>query len=128
MINEFQKAETVFIPSQRLPETMNLENFIKENFQIPNNDLERILDFVKSDIGLEKIIFELPRLIKSKLSYDKLQIKFYDEFQNDYLQLEVSIFSSIDVSTSLKLEEMLEHQLYELYDCNSADKILIILE
>lgn len=129
MIQNFQKAERIFIQqSNRQTNTMNLENFIKENFEIPDNDLERICEFIIQDNDLEKIILNLPHMIQRETPYKKLLIKFYDEFQEDYLQLEVSIITSMDIANSLKVEDKLEQKLYELYDLNSADKILLIME
>ena len=129
MIQKFQETERTFVPSyEEKTSTITLENFIKENFQIPNEDLKKICEFVSHDRELEKIIFELPNLIQKEITYEKLQIKFYEEFQEDYLQLEVNIFTSIDTITSLKIEDLLEQRLYELFESNSADKILLIME
>ena len=129
MIQKFQETERIFVPSyEEKTSTITLEKFIKENFQIPNDDLKKICEFVSHDRELEKIIFELPNLIQKEITYEKLQIKFYEEFQEDYLQLEVNIFTSIDTITSLKIEDLLEHRLYELFESNSADKILLIME
>ena len=129
MIQKFQETERIFVPSyEEKTSTITLENFIKENFQIPNEDLKKICEFVSHDRELEKIIFELPNLIQKEIAYEKLQIKFYEEFQEDYLQLEVNIFTSIDTITSLKIEDLLEQRLYELFESNSADKILLIME
>lgn len=129
MIQKFQEAEQIFIPSyEKATGTQDLKTFITENFQLPDNDLERICEFIIQDSELEKIILEIPTLIKSKIAYDKLQIKFYDEFQEDYLQMEVIIFTDMDVETSLQIEDELEYKLYEFYDSNSADKVLIITE
>lgn len=129
MIQKFQETERIFIPSyEEKTSTITLEKFIIENFQIPNDDLKKICEFVSNDTELEKIIFELPNLIQSEITYDKLQIKFYEEFQEDYLQLEINIFTSIDTITSLKIEDRLEQRLYELFESNSADKILLIME
>lgn len=129
MIQKFQETERIFVPSyEEKTSTITLENFIKENFQIPNEDLKKICEFVSHDRELEKIIFELPNLIQKEITYEKLQIKFYEEFQEDYLQLEVNIFTSIDTITSLKIEDLLEQRLYELFESNSADKILLIME
>ena len=129
MIQKFQKTERIFIPSYKeKTNTITLEKFLMENFQFPDEDFEKICGFVRQDIGLEKIIFELPNLILSEIKYNKLLIKFYDDFQEDYPQLEVNIFTPIDTVTSLKVEEKLEEKLYELYDHNSADKLLIIME
>jgi hypothetical protein len=129
MIQKFQETERIFVPSyEEKTSTITLEKFITENFQIPNDDLKKICEFVSHDRELEKIIFELPNLIQKEITYEKLQIKFYEEFQEDYLQLEVNIFTSIDTITSLKIEDLLEHRLYELFESNSADKILLIME
>lgn len=129
MIQKFQKTERIFIPSYKeKTNTITLEKFLMENFQFPDEDFEKICGFVRQDTGLEKIIFELPNLILSEIKYNKLLIKFYDDFQEDYPQLEVNIFTPIDTITSLKIEEKLEAQLYELYDPNSVDKLLIIME
>ena len=127
MIQKFQKAERNFIPEyEQTTITENLEKFIKENFKIPDNDLERICSFIRKDRELEKIIFELPAIVQNKIQYKELQIRLYDEFQNEeYTQLEVIIFADTDVKTSLKLENELEN---ELYDMESTDKILIIME
>ncbi|WP_407422381.1 hypothetical protein [Methanobrevibacter sp.] len=129
MIQKFQETERIFAPSYKEKTgTITLEKFIIKNFQIPDDDLKKICEFISGDCELEKIIFELPNLILSEITYDKLQIKFYDEFQEDYLQLEIGIFTPIDIITSLKAEEKLEKKLYELYGSNSADKLLLIME
>lgn len=129
MIQKYQKAERIFAPSNNIKNTYgNLEKFIIENFQIPNNDLKRICQFIREDNNLEKIIYDLPRLIQSEISYNRLQIKFYDEFQDDELILEVTAFSSLNIENILKKEDELIHRLYENYSEKSADKILIFIE
>lgn len=129
MIQKYQKAERIFAPSNNIKNTYcNLEKFIIENFQIPDNDLKRICQFIIEDNNLEKIIYDLPRLIQSEISYNRLQIKFYDEFQDDELVLEVTAFSSLNIENILKKEDELIHRLYENYSEKSADKILIFIE
>lgn len=129
MIQKFQETERIFVPSyEKKTSTISLEKFITENFQIPDDDLERICEFINQDSELEKIIFELPALIRNEITYDKIQIRFYAEFQEDYLQLEINIFTSIDPVSSLNVEDKLEQKLYELYGSNSADKILLIMK
>lgn len=129
MIQKYQKAERIFAPSNNIKNTYgNLEKFIIENFQIPDNDLKRICQFIREDNNLEKIIYDLPRLIQSEISYNRLQIKFYDEFQDDELVLEVTAFSSLNIENILKKEDEIIHRLYENYSEKSADKILIFIE
>ena len=129
MIQKYQKAERIFAPSNNIKNTYdNLEKFMIENFQIPDNDLKRICQFIREDNNLEKIIYDLPRLIQSEISYNRLQIKFYDEFQDDELVLEVTAFSSLNIENILKKEDEIIHRLYENYSEKSADKILIFIE
>ena len=129
MIQKYQKAERIFAPSNNIKNTYgNLEKFIIENFQIPNNDLKRICQFIREDNNLEKIIYDLPRLIQSEISYNRLRIKFYDEFQDDEVVLEITAFSSLNIENILKKEDEIIHRLYENYSEKSADKILIFIE
>lgn len=129
MIQKYQKAERIFAPSNNIKNTYdNLEKFMIENFKIPDNDLKRICQFIRKDSNLEKIIYDLPRLIQSEISYNRLQIKFYDEFQDDELVLEVTAFSSLNIENILKKEDEIIHRLYENYSEKSADKILIFIE
>lgn len=129
MIQKYQKAERIFAPSNNIKNTYgNLEKFIIENFQIPDNDLKRICQFIREDNNLEKIIYDLPRLIQSEISCNRLQIKFYDEFQDDEVVLEITAFSSLNIENILKKEDEIIHRLYENYSEKSADKILIFIE
>ncbi len=108
--------------------TMPLYDFLIKNFQVPNNDLERICNFISKDTKLERIIFDLPSLIQSNMQYEKLQINFNDELEDGCLHLEVGIFSPLDIQNSLKLENSLEEQLYDLYDWDSCDKVILNVE
>ena len=129
MIQKYQKAERIFAPSNNIKDTYgNLEKFIIENFQIPDNDLKRICQFIREDNNLEKIIYDLPRLIQSEISYNRLQIKFYDEFQDDEVVLEITAFSSLNIENILKKEDEIIHRLYENYSEKSVNKILIFIE
>lgn len=130
VIQKFQKAEKIFIPSDDIgDETQNLRDFIVKNFQIPDNDLERIIKFINEDEELEKLILNLPTLIQSEVSYEKLEMKFYEEFQYDELILEVTAFTSnLNIQNCLKKEDELIHKLYGQYNEQSSDKILIFIE
>lgn len=129
MIQKFQQAERIYIPNySEKTDTMNLKNILSENYEIPDGSLERINEFISNDRGLEKIIFELPSLIQKKTLYINIKLKFYDEFKDKYLQLEVNITTSLNTQTFLKVEYELEQQLYELFEGNSADNLLLIME
>ena len=129
MIQKFQKAERIFVPkiNENNP-TKNLKKFLIDNFQIPDNDLDRICDFIRNDTELEKIIFELPNIIQGEISYEKLQIKFYEEFQEDELVLEVTAFSSLEYEKLLDIEDNFIHNLYNKFSEKSVDKIIVFIE
>ncbi|MBQ2666803.1 hypothetical protein [Methanobrevibacter sp.] len=126
---EFQKSVPSYTRSVDLKSNNNdLVELIKNNFKIPNNDLDNIISFIDEDEELKKIIFELPSIIRKEFPDDDMQIKFYDEFQESELILEVGIFSSFDEKSSFEKEKSLENNLYEKYDWDSVDKILILME
>ena len=129
MIQKFQITEQIFAHSNEdKTNTIPLKDFLIKNFQIPNDDLERICNYISKDTKLERIIFDLPGLIQSRVQYEKLQINFNDELEDGCLHLEVGIFSSLDMKNSLKLENSLEEQLYDLYDWDSCDKVILNVE
>lgn len=126
---EFQKVERTYVSNvEHALNNTNILEFIKNNFKIPDDNLKEISSFIKKDSELEKIIFELPNMIKKEFPNDKLQIRFYDEFTEDELILEVGIFTSFGEKTSFEKEKKLENMLYENYGWDSADKVLIIME
>lgn len=126
---EFQEADRSYNPIIEPNFDNNaLNEFLTDNFKIPNNNLSEITSFIDKDNELKKIIFELPDLIKKEFPQDEIQIRFYDEFKEDELILEVGILSSFDEKTSFEKEKILENRLYDKYNWNSADKLLIIME
>ena len=123
-----QKAERINKPTEINNATSNLNDFLSGNFQIPNDNLDRISQFIGQDKNLEKIIFELHDMIKTESEYDKLQIKFFDEFQDDELVLEVTALTSLDFKEALSKEDELIHRLYNDFSEKSADKVLILMD
>ncbi len=124
-----QKAEQIFIPIKNIEtDTLKLKKFISDNFCIPDDNLDIICEFITHDIELKKIIFQLPEMIKQQVFYDKLAIKFFDEFKEDFTQLEIGIYVKLDPKSSLDIEQQLEHKLYQSFQWDSVDKILLIME
>ena len=112
MIQKFQKSEQIFIPSNDIQNTgENLKEFMTKNFELPDDNLEQITSFIEKDCNLEKIIYEMPQLIKRELNYQKIQIKFFDEFQEDELILEITVFSRLNINNVIKTEDKFIHIL-----------------
>ena len=94
----------------------------------PDNDLKKICDFIKQDVELEKIIYNLKNLIKNEVSEIKaVQMNFYPEFQEDELILEINALSDLDAQTSLKIENNIQNKLYKTYSESAVDKILVYI-
>lgn len=129
MIQKFQESERIFISTDKLQNsTRTLEKFITENFELPDNNLKQINSFIKQDTNLENLIYDLPQLIQKEVTYQKMQIKFFDEFQDDELILEITVFSRLKIDEILNKEDAFIHRLYEKYPEKSADKVLIFIE
>ena len=77
MIQKFQESERIFIPTTKIKNsTRTLEKFITENFELPDNNLKQINSFIKQDMDLENLIYDLPQLIQKEVIFQKMQIKF----------------------------------------------------
>ena len=124
----FQKTEQIYVPQTEMTPIQDISKFVLDCFKIPDNNLEEITSFIKKDKELEKIIYDLPNLIKKEFPKDDIQIKFYDEFQEYELMLEIGIFTSFDEESSFEKEKSLENYLYDNYDWDAVDKVLIIME
>lgn len=121
MIQKFQKTEQMPIISHE-DKASTMKDFLTENFQMPDEDSQRIFNFIGQDNNLETIMMELPDMIRREVAYDRLLLEFSDE-----LHLEVSIVTSLDVASSLRIENKLERHLYDLYEWDSCDKVLLMM-
>lgn len=122
MIQKFQKTEQMPIISHE-DKASTMKDFLTENFQMPDEDSQRIFNFIGQDNNLETIMMELPDMIRREVAYDRLLLEFSDE-----LHLEVSIVTSLDVASSLRIENKLERQLYDFYEWDSCDKVLLMMQ
>ncbi|MDO5832020.1 MAG: hypothetical protein Q4Q14_04195 [Methanobrevibacter sp.] len=126
---KFQKTERIYYPNTDYKfNSDELTEFLTDNFTIPDDNLNEISCFIDKDKELKRILFELPELIKKEFPNDEIQIRFYEEFKQAELILEIGIFTSFDEKSSFEKEKKLENQLYDKYNWDSADKILIIME
>lgn len=49
-------------------------------------------------------------------------------FRTSLPKLEIEIYVKLDPISSLDIEQQLEHKLYQLFQWDSVDKILLIME
>ena len=128
MMLNFQKAEQIYIPPDTGLKKQNLEEYITNNFQLPDNDLKRICEFVHEDPELEDLIYNLKDIVKTKLDLIKdMQINFYPEFQEEELVLEIQVLTDLGIDDSLKVERKIDKILYKKYSESTTDKILFYI-
>ena len=114
---KFQKTERIYYPNTDYKFNSDvLTEFLTDNFTIPDDNLNEISCFIDKDKELKRILFELPELIKKEFPNDEIQIRFYEEFKQDELILEIGIFTSFDEKSSFEKEKKLENQLYDKYN------------
>ena len=122
MINQFQKAETFFIPPNSNKSDC-MDEFIFNNFQI-SNDINEVLSFINKDLDLKNLIYNLPKLIKDEFPDDKISIQFYeDEFEKNMVQ--INIFTSFDGDVSFSKENKIYDVLLEKFNLKTVDKIFL---
>ena len=113
---EFQKTERIYHPHTDYKFDSNgLTEFLTDNFTIPDDNLKDISSFIDKDEELKRILLELPDLIKKEFPNDKVQIKFYEEFKQDELILEIGIFTSFDEKTSFEKWSLTSVDVSSLY-------------
>ena len=123
MMQHFQRAEQIYVPPDTTFKKQNLEEYITNNFQLPDNDLERICDFIRKDNGLENLIYDLKSIAKTKLDeITCMKINFYPEFQEVELMLEIEILTNLDFETANEIEDEINIKIMEIYDDSTTDK------
>ena len=84
---EFQKTERIYYPNTEYKFNNDLTGFLTDNYKIPDDNLKDILCFINKDKELKRIMIELPCFIRKEFPNDEIQIKFFEEFQQDELIL-----------------------------------------
>ena len=122
-MQHFQNKENTYKSPDTTFKKQNLEEYITNNFLLPDNDLERICDFIRKDNGLENLIYDLKSIAKTRLDeITGMKINFYPEFQEVELMLEIEILTNLDFETAHKIEDDINIKIMEIYDDSTTDK------
>ena len=122
-MQHFQNKENTYKSPDTTFKKQNLEEYITNNFLFPDNDLERICDFIRKDNGLENLIYDLKSIAKTKLDeITCMKINFYPEFQEVELMLEIEILTNLDFETANEIEDEINIKIMEIYDDSTTDK------
>ena len=126
MIQKFQKAEHIYIPVDSRNNT--LEDYILNNFQLPDNDLERICEFIQKDYELQTMIYNLKNNVKSEIDEIKaMQMNFYPEFQENELVLEIEVLTNLSIDENINAERKIDTKLFNNYSKTTVDKLSVYI-
>lgn len=103
-----------------------LNDFLKNNFEFPSNNIVEINKFISKDLELEKIIKNLPKIISKELSYNSLSLDFMKETDPNEKILEIIIFSKLNEEQLLEKEDKISDNLIEKYQ--TVNEYIILVE
>lgn len=128
-----QKLE-IQIPQENTSTRMNLmpktddeklNEFLKNNFEIPSNNTNEISKFINQDLELKRIITNLPNIISKELPYRYLSLDFMKEADPSEKILEITIFSKLEEETLLEKEDRISDDLIDNYQTFNEYIILV---
>ena len=106
-----------------------LTKFLKENFEFPSNNLNEIYEFICKDLELERIIYDLPKIITQELEYTQLSLDFMKETNPNEKILEITIYSNSksDKKILLQKEDIISDGIIDEYP-NTKNEYIILVE
>ncbi|MBQ8016863.1 MAG: hypothetical protein IJ258_02030 [Methanobrevibacter sp.] len=96
-----------------------LMEFLKNHYNFPSDNLNEILDYIEEDSKLERIIYEMPKIISKEFQKSPVSIDFMKYASPDETTLQITIKSPFDGETSGDKEDII---LEELFKYDSPDK------
>ena len=96
-----------------------LMDFLKNHYNFPSDNLNEILDYIEEDSKLERIIYEMPKIISKEFQKSPVSIDFMKYASPDETTLQITIKSPFDGETSGDKEDII---LEELFKYDSPDK------
>lgn len=101
--------------------------FLKENFKFPSNNMNEIICFINKDLELKKLINDLPKIIMVELEYNQLLLDFMKETDPNEKILEISIYSHLDEKILLQKEDIISDGIIDKYP-NTRKEYIILVE
>ncbi|WP_407423153.1 hypothetical protein [Methanobrevibacter sp.] len=103
-----------------------LIGFLKKNFKFPSNNLTEISDFIIRDYELEKIIYDLPKIITNELDYNQISLDFMKETDPNEKILEIIIYSQLKDEIMLKKEDLISDGIIDNYPKPMNEYIILV--
>lgn len=104
----------------------NLIKFLKKNFKFPSTNLNEINEFISLDTELMKIIYDLPKLITSKLKYNWVSLDFMKETDINEKILEIIIYSPLEDEILLQKEDLISDEIIDKYPKAKKEYLILV--
>lgn len=105
-----------------------LNEFLKNNFEFPSNNISEITGFISQDKALKNIIYDFPKIIEKELSYEHLSLDFMKETEPSEKILEIIIYSSnLDEELQLQKEDVISDGIIDNYP-QAKNEFIILVE
>ena len=101
--------------------------FIEKHFEFPSNNFDEINLFIDGDAEMKKIIYDLPEIISSELTYSRISLDFMKETDPSEKILEIVVYSSSDEETLLQKEDKISDWIIDNYP-NPKNEYIILVE
>lgn len=134
MKNFLSKKLEIQIPNQKnysgmttmLTSHKSLIEFLKNNFKFPSNNPTDIANFICSDYELEKIIYDLPKIITNELEYSHISLDFMKETYPKEKILEIVVYSKLNYELLLKKEDIIIDGIIDNYPQPMNEYIILV--
>ena len=104
----------------------HLELFLKNHFEFPSDNLNEIQKFIAQDAELEKIIYDLPKIVSNELIYSKISFDFMKETDSNEKILEIVIYSKLESEVLLQKENLICDNLIDKYPKTLLEYIILV--
>lgn len=102
------------------------EKFLKNHFEFPSHNMEDILKFIEKDEELEKIIWDMPKIISKELPCNKISLDFMAETDPNEKILEITIYSELESETLLQKEDLICNIIINKYPKTLYEYIILV--
>ena len=101
--------------------------FIEKHFEFPSNNSDEINLFINEDAKMKKIIYDLPEIISSELTYSRISLDFMKETDPSEKILEIVVYSTSDEEILLQKEDEISDWIIDNYP-NPKNEYIILVE
>ena len=100
--------------------------FIEKHFEFPSNNADEINLFINGDAEIKKIIYDLPEIISSELTYSRISLDFMKETDPSEKILEIVVYSISNEETLLQKEDKISDWIIDNYPNPKNEYIILV--